>query len=174
MSLSNFINKYSSLCDKNHHLRIYIGKSIFNGCFNNNLSLSHINNIINYCNESNMPILFTDKGQIAIYSNEFLYINSNNIIEYTTIDTFIDNSNIIKFASISNDHTTGSFINKPNNMYDYEMTTIELLDGCNMEIIKKFNNTNDINSISFNIIITIYKPCDILNQLNKIHELLNL
>ena len=90
MSLLNFINKYSSLCDKNHHLRIYIGSLMYNGCFNNNLSLNNINNIINYCNNNNMSILSTDKGQIAIYNNEYLYISYNDIIEYTTIDTFIE------------------------------------------------------------------------------------
>jgi hypothetical protein len=169
MTINNFIHKYTSLCDKNHHLLIHFGNLKYENCFNNNLTVGQITKIINYLDEHKYPIINNENGEIAIYHNEYFNITNNNITEYTIIDSILDKDILIKFTQINKNKNVTSFNNNPNNKYDYELVVSQLDEGCNIEILKKYNNNN---SITYNLIISVYKPCDITKYIDDIIKII--
>jgi hypothetical protein len=170
MNTTEFIHKYTYLCDKNHHLVINFGNIVYNNCFNNNLNTNQITKIINYLEQNKYPIINNEKGQIAVYSNEYLNITNNSITEYTIIDSVIDKNVIIKFAQINKNKNVCSFTNSPNYEYDYELITSQLNDGCNIDILKKYNNDNSLN---YNLTLSVYKPCKINEYIVDIIKILD-
>ena len=142
MDKNSFIHKYTYLCDKNHHLLINFGNMIHNNCFNNHLNIKQITNLLNYLEQNKYPIINNERGQIAVYHNEYFNITNNSITEYTIIDSILDKDILIKFTQINKNKNVTSFNNNPNNKYDYELVVSQLDEGCNIEILKKYNNNN--------------------------------
>jgi hypothetical protein len=172
MELNTFIDKYTYLCDKNHHLIIHFGNSTYNKCFNNNINVRKITSILNYLENNKYRIINNDKGQIAVYFNEYLNITNNSITEYTIIDSIIDTNMLIKFSEISKNKNICSFKYEPHDQYDYELVTIEIDDGCNIDILKKYDK-NDINNYIYNLTLYVYKPCKIIQYINDILKIIN-
>jgi hypothetical protein len=170
MTLNEFIHKYTYLCDKNHHLVINFGNIVYNNCFNNNLNSSQITNVINYLEHNKFSIINSEKGQIGVYSNEYLNITNNSITEYTIIDSIIDKKVLIKFAQINKNKNICSYRNTPDYEYDYELVTTQINDGCNIDILKKYNNNN---TISYNLTLSVYKPCKINDYIDAITKILS-
>jgi hypothetical protein len=168
--IDNFINKYTYLCDKNHHLLINFGSLLYGNCFNNNLNTKQITDLINYLEENKYSIINNEKGQISVYSNEYLNITNNSITEYTIIDSVIDKNMIIRFTQVNMNKNLCSFENNANYEYDYELVTSELTDGCFIDILKKYHK-ND--KISYSITISITKPCKVKKYIEEILKIIN-
>jgi hypothetical protein len=156
---TEFIEKYSQLCDKYHHLYIHIGKLKYDNVFTTNISQKDINNYIKTFEKMNLPIIKNTKGHISIYYNEYHYNNNDefSIVEYNNIDTHITNNLLFQFSSVKYNNNTGSYNNPPNDEYDYESITIQLAEGCNIEILKK----NIAYNHYYTMFMVIYKPCNI-------------
>jgi hypothetical protein len=170
MDKNSFIHKYTYLCDKNHRLLINFGNMIHNNCFNNHLNIKQITNLLNYLEQNKYPIINNERGQIAVYHNEYFNITNNSITEYTIIDSIIDKNMIIKFTQIDENKNICSFKNNPNDEYDYDLVTIELNDGCYIDILKKYNNDN---IIKYAVTLYVSKPCNILSYIENIIKVIN-
>lgn len=162
--MTEFLNKYSQLCDKYHHLYINIGSKNCDNIFTTKLNNDAIINYIKICEKLNFPIIKNTKGHISVYNNEYHYndIDDFNIIEYNTIDTSITNNILYQFLTVKYNNNTSSYNIKPNNEYDYELIVIQIIEGCNIEIMKIYNN----NGHYYKIYIVMYKPCTINKYLN--------
>ena len=156
---TEFIDKYSQLCDKYHHLYIHIGKLKYDNVFSTKMTQKDINKYIKTFEKMNFPIIKNTKGYLSVYYNEYHFNNNDefSIVEYNNIDTHITDNLLFQFSTVKYNSNTGSYTNKPNDEYYYESITIQLIDGCNIEIFKKNSNDN----YYYTMCIVIYKPCNI-------------
>ena len=171
MTITDFISKYSQLCDKYNHLYIHIGMNENNGIFKNNITGEQLKNYIKHFEKINLPIIKNSKGHICIYNNEYHYhdINEYKIIEYNHIDTFVTDNLLLQFSSVKYDNNTGTYDTIPDYKYNYEQLVIQIMEGCNIEINKK----SDEKETYYTMSIIMSKPCVITKFLSLFSAIRN-
>jgi hypothetical protein len=154
-----FINKYISLCDKTSNLIIHLGKQEYNNCFNTNIYVKNVTNILKYLESKNHKIVYNGEYQLSIRNNLYnIYDNGKmSVIQYEVSNFILNNQALIQFTKVLKDSNTFAYDTAGHDNSKCSIVVFNIVDGCNLEIIKKYNTDKITN---YNIRLVISKPCD--------------
>lgn len=149
-----FINKHVSLCDKTNNLIINLGKQQFPNCFNTDIDVKNVTNILKYLESKNHKIIYNNECGISIHNN--IYVHNDNgkisVIQYEVSDFILNSDTLLQFTKVIKDSTTFTFDKKPYETAKCSIVVFNIIDGCNLELIKKNNK--------YSTRLIISKPCD--------------
>jgi hypothetical protein len=150
----DFINKYVSLCDKTNNLIIYLGKQQFTNCFDTDINVKNVTNILKYLENKNHKIIYNSDCDLSIHNNIYTYNDNGKIsvVQYEICNFILNSGTLLQFTKVTKDSTTFTFDKVPYENYKCSIVVFNIIDGCNLEIIKKNNK--------YCIRLIISKPCD--------------